>query len=112
MRAAALLLACDHLMFLDMRGTGVRAHELQPLRRRFALAAPQGAVLSRTASLAAAAVALEAWVCGYPAAHGACAAAPAAAQPWVHTGVHELLAAAAQARRLRDGGGNGGVAGQ
>lgn len=108
----SLLSSCDEVVMLDLRGSGVRAAQLAPLRARFALSMVQGAVLSRTAAMVLAAVTWEQFVCADAAQHGAAVAAstvgaPAAAagqqvsgrgcssQQWVNQGVAALLQAAA-----------------
>lgn len=111
-RVVELLASCSDIVLLDLRGSGVRAGQLAPLRSRFALSAVQGAVLSRTAALVLAAVTLGQFVCADAAQHGAAVAAismTAAAstgqhvgheavrpQQWVNQGVQALLQAAAE----------------
>jgi hypothetical protein len=99
-RAAELLAACPSLVLVDLRGSGVRAGQLMPLRTRHVLCAPQGGVLSASAALALAAVTMDQFVCGWPE-HGAAAFAaledPEGAQAWVNHGAQRLLDAAAEA---------------
>jgi hypothetical protein len=106
-----LLSSVDDIVLLDLRGSGVRAGQLAPLRARHALSASfQGAVLSRTAAMVLASVTLEQFVCAHAGQHGAAVAAvrvgPAAgvagegggaSQQWVNQGVNALLQAAAAA---------------
>lgn len=107
-QVVGLLSSVDNIVLLDLRGSGVRAGQLAPLRARHALSASfQGAVLSRTAAMVLASVTLEQFVCADAAQHGAAVAAvrvgPAAAavgqggasQQWVNQGVNALLQAAA-----------------
>lgn len=89
-----------------MRGSGVTASQLVPLRRKFSLNASQGAVLSRSAAMTLAAVALGGFVCCQPVEHNSMAAtsrscnASSAAhssgsglQSWVQLGVRHLITA-------------------
>lgn len=105
-QVVGLLSSVDNIVLLDLRGSGVRAGQLAPLRARHALSASfQGAVLSRTAAMVLASVTLEQFVCADAAQHGAAVAAvragPAAvgqggaSQQWVNQGVNALLQAAA-----------------
>jgi hypothetical protein len=104
-KAAELLLCCPDIIFLDLRGSGVKAHQLLPLRTKFQLSAVQGAVLSRSAAVAAAAVSHDAFLCVDPSAHSSAAGVTAAAvsgqqdslQQWVLQGVAELLKARQEA---------------
>lgn len=107
----AQLLSClTDLIFLDMRGSGVTASQLTPLRRKFSLNAPQGAVLSRSAAMTLAAVALDRFVCCQPVEHNSMAATSPgggsnrsasraghssgpALQSWVQLGVRDLITA-------------------
>jgi hypothetical protein len=95
----AHLLGQQQLDFLDVRGTGITAAELQPLVQRFLLSRVQGAVLARSVAVAAAAVPEGAFVC-------CCGAGgvlgPAAAVPRVGAG---------RLGRRRPGGGAAGAAG-
>lgn len=122
-RAVDLLSSCPDILLLDLRGSGVKAAQLAPLRARYALSAVQGAVLSRTAALVLAAVTLEQFVCADAAQHGAAAAAvkvgtavspgsaatliqlasagqqpggSSSSQQWVNQGANALLQAAAE----------------
>lgn len=108
-----LVSSCPDILLLDLRGSGVKAAQLAPLRARYALSAVQGAVLSRTAAMVLAAVTLEQFVCADAVQHGPAAAAArveAAAAgrqsaavsghsslQWVIEGVAALLQAAADA---------------
>lgn len=71
-----------------------------PLRSKFALSAIQGAVLSRTAALAAAAITLDMFVCSAPSEHNTAGvkerqqrSAGEDAVQWVQHGVQELMRA-------------------
>jgi hypothetical protein len=109
--AVELLSSCADITLLDLRGSGVKAAQLAPLRAKFALSAVQGAVLSRTAAMVLAAVTWEQFVCADAAQHGAAVAASAggtaapaqqvagcgcSVQQWVNQAVAALLQAAAE----------------
>lgn len=109
--AVDLLSSCADIILLDLRGSGVKAAQLAPLRAKFALSAVQGAVLSRTAAMVLAAVTWEQFVCADATQHGAAVAASAvgaaaaaqqvagcgsSVQQWVNQGVAALLQAAAE----------------
>lgn len=112
-RVVELVGSCPDILLLDLRGSGVKAAQLAPLRARYALSAVQGAVLSRTAAMVLAAVTLEQFVCADAVQHGPVAAAvrvevAAACRQsavgsshsslrWVNQGVAALLQAAADA---------------
>lgn len=111
-RVVELLSSCADILLLDLRGSGVKAAQLAPLRAKFMLSNVQGAVLSRTAAMVLAAVTLDQFVCADAAQHGAAVAATAAGaaaggwlqvgfsdqtvQQWVNEGVTALLQAAAE----------------
>lgn len=105
-RTAELLRSLPDLVFLDMRGSGVTASQLVPLRTKFSLRTPQGAVLSRSAAMALVAVSLDGFVCSQPAEHSTVARSAGAAgrgqstsdqmQQWEQEGIAELLHARAE----------------
>jgi len=93
-------MSCSDIVFVDLRGSGVTNAQLMPLRSKFALSAIQGAVLSRTAALAAAAITLDMFLCSAPSQHNIAgmtviqgSRAEEDSLQWVHHGVQELMRA-------------------
>eukprot|EP00879_Flechtneria_rotunda_P026870 GHRR01028708.1.p1 GENE.GHRR01028708.1~~GHRR01028708.1.p1 ORF type:complete len:352 (+),score=112.36 GHRR01028708.1:939-1994(+) len=99
-RTAELLMCLEQLTFLDMRGTAIQASQLLPLKIRFALSAIQGAVLSRSAAVAAAAVAADLFVCGAGSGDGTSRHTMYIEDDWMQEGVNELVHASDEVLKM------------
>eukprot|EP00877_Chromochloris_zofingiensis_P011362 jgi/Chrzof1/647/Cz01g23200.t1 len=106
-RVVDMLLSSADLMYLDMRGTGVKAAALQPLQRRFALASLQGAVLTRSTAVAAASVRLGLFVCACKlgmapsSSSGSSSSEDQRTQAWMQQGAYDLIGAAADVQHTQ-----------